>query len=311
MRKVLYGAVVVLLVAYLLTGVVQVRPGERAVVRRFGRVLAYKPAPGLWVGLPWGIDRVDRVEVDRVRNVVLGYQPGDDAGGTIMPPGQLLTGDNNLVNVQVVLNYTVVEEEVEDYVIQQDQVEPLVARAAETVLAEWLGSRTVDEALLNGKAVLPRVLVEQTQERLRPYRLGIRLHNASVVLTPPDQVKDAFDAVTRAQIEIGSSITKAREDAARQERLAEAEKFRIEQQAAAYASEQRRLAAADALAFEKRLAMYRQLRQENPDYLSGIWWDEMGKLFAQLKKNGQIDLLDRHLTPDGLDITVMPLLPRK
>ena len=30
---------VALLAAYLLTGVVQVRPGERAVVRRFGRVL--------------------------------------------------------------------------------------------------------------------------------------------------------------------------------------------------------------------------------------------------------------------------------
>ena len=52
------------IVLYLLTGVVEVRRGERAVVRRFGRVLAEQPEPGLWVGLPWGMDRVDRVEVD-------------------------------------------------------------------------------------------------------------------------------------------------------------------------------------------------------------------------------------------------------
>ena len=53
----------------LTAGVVQVRPGERAVVRRFGRVLEHKPEPGLWVGLPWGMDRVDRVAVDRVQSV--------------------------------------------------------------------------------------------------------------------------------------------------------------------------------------------------------------------------------------------------
>ena len=27
----------------------------------------YKPEPGLYVGLPWGIDRVDRVPIDLVR----------------------------------------------------------------------------------------------------------------------------------------------------------------------------------------------------------------------------------------------------
>ena len=48
------------LAAYLLTGVAEIRPEERAVVRRFGRVVAL-PGPGLWVGLPYGIDRVDRV----------------------------------------------------------------------------------------------------------------------------------------------------------------------------------------------------------------------------------------------------------
>ena len=43
-----------LLGAYLLTGVYQIRPEERAVVRRLGRVVA-KPGPGLWVGLPWAL----------------------------------------------------------------------------------------------------------------------------------------------------------------------------------------------------------------------------------------------------------------
>src|SRR5262249_23302714 len=92
------------LVAYLLTGIAQVRPEERAVVRRFGQVVA-RPGPGLWVGLPWGIDRIDRVPVRTVRQLRVGYDPeaGTDIPGT--PPGQFLTGDQNLVNVQLVLHY--------------------------------------------------------------------------------------------------------------------------------------------------------------------------------------------------------------
>src|SRR3954470_20642145 len=88
------------LALYLLTGVAQVRPEERAVVRRFGEVVA-RPGPGLWVGLPWGIDRVDRVPVRSARQLKVGYDPDSTDGNPTSPPGQLLTGDQNLVNLQV------------------------------------------------------------------------------------------------------------------------------------------------------------------------------------------------------------------
>src|SRR5256714_13277035 len=105
-RRLFLYPVVLLLVGYLLTGVTQVRPGERAVVRRFGRVLQQKPDPGLWIGLPWGMDRVDRVAVDRIQSVTVGYQD-EVAVDAAIPAGQLLTGDHNLVNIQVTLYYKV------------------------------------------------------------------------------------------------------------------------------------------------------------------------------------------------------------
>src|SRR5438874_2049650 len=95
-----------LLVAWLLTGVKEIGPGERAIVRRFGRVLDVQPRAGLWIGLPWGIDQVDRVRVDELRRLAIGYRPGDTADEDA-PPGQLLTGDRNLINVRIVLNYAV------------------------------------------------------------------------------------------------------------------------------------------------------------------------------------------------------------
>src|SRR4051812_2725539 len=169
MRRRLWMVLALALLGYALTGVVQVRPGERAVVRRFGRVLDVKPEPGLWVGLPWGMDRVDRVPVEFVRPVIVGYRPQEDEDALATPPGQLLTGDHNLVNVQVVLNYSVRPDGVEDYVVQADRADELVARAAETAMAEWVAGRTVDEVLLNGKSALPGWLVAHTQDLIEPY----------------------------------------------------------------------------------------------------------------------------------------------
>ena len=63
--------------------------------------------------------------------------------------------------------------------------------------------------------------------------------------------------------------------------------------------------------FDKRLAVYQQLRRENPDVLTAFWWDSIGRLLAKLKEGGRIDLLDNRISGDGLDITVMPGLPGK
>src|SRR5215468_6173568 len=98
---------ILLLGAYLLTGIYQVGPEERAVVRRFGKVVA-RPGPGLGLALPWGIDRVDRVPVRTVRQIRVGYDPNMVSEDST-PPGQLLTGDQNLVNVQLVLDYAIGE----------------------------------------------------------------------------------------------------------------------------------------------------------------------------------------------------------
>jgi membrane protease subunit HflK len=305
MRRVLLVVGGLLLLAYLATGVTEIRPGERAVVRRFGRVLRDTPGPGLWVGLPWGIDRVDRVSVDSVRRVVVGYRE-DEESGLSAPPGQLLTGDHNLVNVQVVVDYRVREDEAADFVVQADRADALVGRVAESVLAEWVGGRAVDDVLLHGKALLPGWLVTATGERLQPYRLGVEVQQAHVAyLFPPQEVKDAFDNVARAQARIRTAVNEAEQKREEAVRKAESEKYKLEQLAAAYAREQVVRARAEAASFEARLEKYRRLGRDNPAYLMGIWLDEVGKLLARLKEKGQVDLLDRHLSGDGLDLTVI------
>jgi membrane protease subunit HflK len=305
------GAALLALAAYLCTGITQVRPGERAVVRRFGRVVA-APGPGLWVGFPWGVDRVDRIAVDQVRRVAVGYAPEEADDSLTTPAGQLLTGDHNLVNIQVVMHYAVEDDQVVDFLEHMDRADELVARAADTVLAEWVAGQGIDHVLIQGKRLLPGRLVAEAQARIGAYGLGIRILDADVShLFPPAEVKDAFDEVTRVQTAISTGVYKARQEAAQMLRDAAAEQFRLEQQTQAYQFERLELARKEAERFETRMEQYHRLRRDNPAFLTGLWWDEIGKLFARMKDNGQLDLLDKHLAGDGLDITVIPPSPRK
>jgi membrane protease subunit HflK len=293
------------------TAVTQVRPDERAVVRRFGRLLPDKPGPGLYVGWPWGIDRVDRVGV-RVRRVEVGFTGKDPDEGTATPAGQLLTGDHNLVNVQAEIHFTVVEAEVEKYFLQADRADKLVARAAEAVLAAWVAGRKVDEVLLGGKAFLPRELVAEVQERLRQYDLGVRVEAASITrLNPPDEVKDAFDRVAQAQNSIQTQLNAAHEAAQSKLRIAEADMFRIKRLTASYARSQELQARVEAENFLKRLDQYRHLSRANPDYLNTLWLDDVTRLFARMKDAGRLDVLDHYLTGEGLNILQFPPLPKK
>jgi membrane protease subunit HflK len=319
--RVLRIVLVLLLAGYLLTGVTQVRPGERAVVRRFGRVLEHKPEPGLWIGLPWGLERVDRVSVDLLRPVDVGYRPNEDDEEST-PPGQLIAGDQNLVNVRVIVHYRVRPEQVADYVAQLDgsgdaaSVDRLVGAAAESLVAEWVAGRNVDDVLLRGKAELPRWLVERPgrrlDKRLSPLQLGIEITGAIIThLAPPQQVQDAFDRVTQAQANIRTLTDAAQGQAQRVIRQKESEKFTIEQLALAYAQEQRLQAQAEAASFEKRLRQYHEARMRNPDVLTAIWWEQMGELFKRLKAAGKLDLLDHHLGADGLNLMQVAPLPAK
>src|SRR5687768_7296030 len=97
-RYMLYLAALIFAVWTIGTSLTQVQSHERAVVRRFGRILEHKPDPGLYVGFPWGIDRVDLAPVGREQSVTFGFDK-EEREEDVAPSGQLLTGDHNLVNV--------------------------------------------------------------------------------------------------------------------------------------------------------------------------------------------------------------------
>lgn len=298
---------------YLLTGVSQVRPEERGVVRRFGQVVAH-PGPGLWVGLPWGVDRMDRVPVRTTQQLTTGFnlENWSDVPGT--PPGQFVTGDHNLVNVQLVLQYAIGETdaELDDYVLHRNQVDAMLTRVVDAATAEWIASAPVDQVLLTGSAAIPTWLMDRLTKRLPDFRLGVRVQRVSVsYLAPPEEVRAAFEAVTQAQTGIRTREFQARQEANQRERQAEALRYKLEQGAAEYRETQIRQASADATEFLAQLAAYREVAKANPDALAFLWWDAMGKAILGLKaRGGRVEPLDAYLGAGGLDVTQL-VSPKK
>ena len=62
----------VVMLAYAATGIYFVQPDEQALVRRCGRLLDVPREPGAHIGLPWGLDRVDRIRPREVKRVTIG-----------------------------------------------------------------------------------------------------------------------------------------------------------------------------------------------------------------------------------------------
>jgi membrane protease subunit HflK len=155
--------------------------------------------------------------VDRVRQVVVGYAE-DETG---LPPGQLLTGDHNLVNVRVVLYWKVDPDLVDRFVVEGAQVPATLERVLEATAAQWVAGRGVDEVLLLGKTGLRGEVIEHVRERIAGQGLGVEVLDARVEqIAPPDEVKDAFDNVSRAQTQIATLRNRAEQEEATRRRQA-------------------------------------------------------------------------------------------
>ena len=66
--------VAVVVIIWLLSGLYCVDPGEKGVVRRFGKESG-KTDPGLNYHLPWPIEKVTTVNMEKIRIAQIGFQP--------------------------------------------------------------------------------------------------------------------------------------------------------------------------------------------------------------------------------------------
>ncbi|MBW7470584.1 FtsH protease activity modulator HflK [Marinobacter sp. M216] len=155
---------------------------ERAVVLRFGEYNRTEN-PGLRFKVPL-IDDVTKVRVTSVR--------------TAESSGQMLTQDENLVTVDLQVQYRVGDAQA--YVLNVRDSNQALAFATDSALRHEVGSSSLDDVLTEGRAELSVRVEQRLQRFLVEYGTGLEIVRVNVESTqPPPAVQDAFREVQRAR----------------------------------------------------------------------------------------------------------------
>jgi membrane protease subunit HflK len=198
-RWLLPAAVAAAVLSWLCSGVYTVAADERGVVVRFGKLHEPRVAPGIHYCLPWPIDRVYTPRTTDVKRMSVGFaMEGEQASLLVPDRPEMLTGDENILVVTVVVQYRI--REPAEFLF--DAVEPwwLVRRAAESALCDAVASRGVDDVLTVAKGAIQNETLLRTQGLLDSYGTGIEVLAANLqTVDPPPDVNAAFKDVTNAK----------------------------------------------------------------------------------------------------------------
>jgi membrane protease subunit HflK len=204
-------------VLYLLSGITIVRPDEVAVVLRWGQLLGATPAlqahgPGLLFAFPRPMDRVVRVQVKRVREIpvqtLASASPNvDENSGAIVDPmtldpltqGYALTGDHNIVHVDMVARYRV--RDPAEWAFYGPKSEDVLRVEVTAAMVRSLGEMGVDRVLSDGRKTLIATVTKRAQAGLDASHTGLELSSLELTrLSPPQALVSDFDAVQSAFI---------------------------------------------------------------------------------------------------------------
>lgn len=240
--KALIIALLVLVAIYGMFGWYQVDQQERAVVFRFGKVQEAVKQPGLRWNPPI-IDVVELVNTTRVNSSE--------------HSGQMLTEDENIVAVNLVVQYVV--EDPLNYSVEIRNPRESLRHATESALRHVVGSSTMDAVITEGREELGFEVQDRLQSYLDRYLTGITVKKVNIDnVGPPAEVQDAFDDVQNAKEDEVKFMNQANAYAEQVVPEARGEAQQIIEQANAYRDQIIATAEGEAERFLKLLAEYQQ-----------------------------------------------------
>jgi membrane protease subunit HflK len=237
----LTGVLVLLVVGLLLSSYTIINARQVGVVLRFGQY-SRTLTPGFHFKLPQPMEAVTKVEATRVRSV------NDSVS--------MLTRDENIITVDFTVQYQV--DDARKYLFSLSDSDGSIQAAAEAAVRGVIGGSDMDQILSAAGANLVSESQQTLQKTLDGYDSGLRVTEVSFQnVSPPKEVKEAFDDVNKAREDKQSIENGALAYANKVVPVARGDAAAIAQQADGYKAERIAIAQGDTARFDQLLKEYK------------------------------------------------------
>ena len=185
------------------SGFFRVEPDELGVVLRFGKFVR-EAQPGLNYHLPYPIEAALTPQALRVNKIDIGF---DTRRGTTMrdvpEESLMLTGDENIVDVDFSVLWKVMPTSVGDYLFNVQNPEATVKAVAESAMREVIGQSNIQPILTGARQNIETAVQALLQKTLDSYGAGIQVQQVQLQkVDPPAQVIDSFRDVQAARSDL-------------------------------------------------------------------------------------------------------------
>jgi len=282
------GIFVLILLA---TSVFIVDQTEQAVITRFGKFIAIRD-PGLHFKLPFGIDRNYTVKVTTVFTEEFGFRT-TRGGNTPSYSTQgvesiMLTGDLNIVDIEWIIQYRVVDPKAWTFNVNERQ--ETIRDVSRSAINMLVGDRAIMAIMGVERSAIEMEAQVIMNDTFNKFKLGIdviavKLQN----VTPPSGVQEAFEDVNKAMQDRERLINEGQQAYNEQIPRAKGEANRIIQVAEGYAVERVNRARGDVERFN---AVYNEYRNARDITRQRLYYEMIEEVF----KNEQgMTIIDRNL----------------
>ena len=167
---------------------------QQAVVTTFGKVTDVTDA-GVHFKLPFGIQQVEKVDVNVCQKIELGYSSSGNLYDVNESESTMITGDYNIVNVDFFVEYKISDPV--QYLYSSNSPELILRNLIQSQVRNVVGSSSVDAVLTDGKENIQRQVKELVTAILQEYDIGLSLVDVKIqdAEPPTQEVIEAFKAV--------------------------------------------------------------------------------------------------------------------
>ena len=208
-KTVLTVLILVLVVALAGTCFYTVDDKQQAVVTTFGKVTDVTDA-GVHFKLPFGIQNVEKVDVNVYQKIELGYASDGRGYDVNESESTMITGDYNIVNVDFFVEYKI--SDLVQYLYSSNNPELILRNLIQSQVRNVVGSSSVDAVLTDGKEDIQRQVKELVTQILQEYDIGLTLVDVKIqdAEPPTTEVIEAFKAVETAKQQAETVINDAK-----------------------------------------------------------------------------------------------------